>query len=361
MTILTIPHFGLKRQYSNLRDELLQATDDVLNEGILVDGEYTHKFETWLAKKNKCNYAIVTHSGTQALEFIAQYVRFRALSDNSSKPKIILPDLSYPATLNAFLSNDWEVELSDTNKYGCLPVDNLEDLSSLPGISNHVYHCYVGLYGAEAPLYFNKRTIVDGAQHWLSAFGNVGMGMAISFDPTKNLNASGNGGAVVTRDKGLAEFVREKKNNGKPEHNYHGTNSKMSEIDCAHLLVRAQYIDEWQERRNQIAEMYLSGFVGLPLRCLSEGAYHHSYQKFVIYTDDRNNLHSYLKEHGVVSKIHYPYALSELPVATGLVKPNLLSTSVMLSRGVLSLPIYPELTDIEVTYVIDKVKKFYDR
>jgi len=358
---ISIPHFGLKRQYVNLKDELLEATDNVLREGILVDGEYTRKFETWLARKNKCNYAIVTHSGTQALEFIAQYVRFRDLSDNSTKPKIILPNLSYPATLNAFLSNGWEVELSDTNKYGCLPVDTLEDFSTLPGVHNYVYHCYVGLYGTESPLYFNKRTIVDGAQHWLSAFGNIGMGMAISFDPTKNLNASGNGGAVVTHDKGLFEFVNKAKDNGKSEYDYPGTNSKMSEIDCAHLLVRTQYIDEWQARRKQIAEMYLSGFAGLPIRCLSEGAYHHSYQKFVIYTNDRNNLHSYLNEHGIVTKVHYPYTLSELPVAAGLVKPDMMSTSVMLSRGVLSLPIYPELTDIEVTYIIDKIKKFYDR
>ena len=351
---MIIPHFGLKRQYANLKDELIQATDNVLNEGILVDGEHTRKFEQWLAKKTRCRYATVTHSGTQALEFIAQYMSDKDfLNGNPDNPKIIIPNLSYPATLNAFLNNGWEVELVDTNNHGCMSFETLE------GTDDHTYSCYVGLYGAEADTYFTNWTIVDGAQHWLQADGNVGAGMAISFDPTKNLNASGNGGAVVTNNKDLYDFVNKAKNNGKPNHDYHGTNSKMSEIDCAHLLVRAKYIDDWQLRRRFIGDIYAKEFVDMPFRCLSKGIVDHADQKFVIYTDRRDELNAYLNEHGVETKIHYPYALSELPIAAGLVKPDMLSVSVMLSRGVLSLPIYPELTDDEIDYIIKQVKDFF--
>jgi len=356
MTILTIPHFGLKRQYISIKDELLQATDAVLQTGILVDGEYTYDFEKWLAEKTLCRYATVTHSGTQALEFIAQHVSDQDfLTGNPDNPKIALPNLSYPATLNAFLNNGWEVELVDTNIIGCMSEDTIDDLEG-------TYRCYVGLYGAETPTtYFDEKTIVDGAQHWLEADGNVGIGMAISFDPTKNLNASGNGGAVVTDNEDLFDFVRKAKNNGKPHYDYRGTNSRMSELDCAHLLVRAKYINEWQLRRRFVSDTYIENFADLPFRCFSKGIIDHADQKFVIYTDQRDELHAYLNEHGVESKIHYPYTLSQLPIAQNLVKPDMLSVSVMLSRGVLSLPIYPELKDYEIHYIVDRVRSFYDQ
>jgi dTDP-4-amino-4,6-dideoxygalactose transaminase len=76
---------------------------------------------------------------------------------------------------------------------------------------------------------------------------------------------------------------------------------------------------------------------------------------------DRNRLQSHLKEHGIDSKIHYEYVLGDLPTGQSLTKPDLLSTSVMLSRGVLSLPIYPELTDQEVSYISEKVQLFFDK
>jgi dTDP-4-amino-4,6-dideoxygalactose transaminase len=77
--------------------------------------------------------------------------------------------------------------------------------------------------------------------------------------------------------------------------------------------------------------------------------------------DDRNRLQSHLKEHGIDSKVHYEYVLGDLPTGKSLTKPDLLGTSVMLSRGVLSLPMYPELTDTEVSYILDKVRLFFDK
>jgi dTDP-4-amino-4,6-dideoxygalactose transaminase len=80
-----------------------------------------------------------------------------------------------------------------------------------------------------------------------------------------------------------------------------------------------------------------------------------------MYLDDRNRLQSHLKEHGIDSKVHYEYVLGDLPTGKSLTKPDLLGTSVMLSRGVLSLPMYPELTDTEVSYILDKVRLFFDK
>lgn len=357
MSIYKIPHFGLARQHNYLKEELLSATDLVLKSGQFIAGEYTKKFEEWLQDRTGCRHASVTHSGTQALEFIARYYYDEwFLEGNLDNPTIRIPNLTYPATLNAFLSTGWNVELVDTDSIGIIKSPDS------PRDFNVKYSCFVGLYGAIPNTLVNDNTIIDGAQHWLAQSTFLGLPTAISFDPTKNLYASGNGGAVLTDDYILYEYVEEIKNNSKLTHRYPATNSKMSELDCAHLLVRAKYIDEWQERRKQIRFYYLDRFKDLPIRCLSRDVERHADQKFVIYLSNRNELHNYLLEHGIESKIHYPYTLSELPVASDvIVKADLLSTSVMLSRGVLSLPIHPELSDSEIEAVADTVYKFFDK
>jgi dTDP-4-amino-4,6-dideoxygalactose transaminase len=134
----------------------------------------------------------------------------------------------------------------------------------------------------------------------------------------------------------------------------------MSEQDCAQILVRAKYIDEWQKRRSEIAKYWCDKFRELPLTCLSDTKDPHAHQKFVMYLPDRNSLHTHLLTNGIDSKVHYEYVIGDLPTAKSLSKPDMLSTSVMLSRGVISLPMYPELTDVEVNYISEKVKLFFD-
>lgn len=342
---MNISHFGLKRQYQNLKDELLDATHRALKDGQLVNGHYTRSFEEWLKYRTKTKYAVIVHSGTQALEIIAKYKK-----DNGHV--VNLTNITYPATLNAFLKESYDVRLIDTDKYGILKYDNYKDLI-----------CIVGLYGMQ-PWYQSRiesanNVIVDGAQHWLVANGHVGCGMAISFDPTKNLPSSGNGGAIVTNDERLYLFAARYRDNFKPYFDGVGTNSKMSEQDCAQILVRAKYIDQWQERRKDIAKYWIESFKNLPLSCLADTEAPHAYQKFVIYTSDRNSLHTNMLTSGIDTKVHYEYVLGDLPIAKTLTKPDMISTSVMLSRGVLSLPIYPELTDNEVEYITNEIITYY--
>ena len=350
---MNIPHFGLKRQYLNLKDELLDATHRALKDGQLVNGHYTRSFEEWLKNRTNTKYAVTVHSGTQALEIIARY---KLQNHKGNKPSITIPNITYPATLNAFLSAGWDVRLCDTDKYGIASRGQTYDSS---------YMCLVGLYGMkpweQARIETSSSVIVDGAQHWLVAEGQIGSGMAISFDPTKNLCSSGNGGAIVTNDQHLYLYASKYKDNFKPYFESEGTNSKMSEQDCAHLLVRTKYLDHWQRRRKEISDYYCSAFDDLPIHCLAKTTTPHAYQKFVVYLEDRNALHTHLLTDGIDSKIQYEYTLGDLPIAKNLEKPDLLSKSVMLTRGVLSLPIYPELTDIEIEYIADKVRSFYDK
>lgn len=355
MSTSRIAHFGLARQYKNLKDELLDATDKVLRTGQLMDGATTAAFETWLAVRTKTSFCITVHSGTQALEIMALWAKEPFQTVYQINPTVILPNITYPATMNAFMRSGYDVELMDTDKNGLMKYESNELADSFK------VGCAVGLYGANphnfAPFLNNR--IVDGAQHWLVA-DSIGDGMAISFDPTKNLNASGNGGAIVTNDRELWDFAHSFRSNGKPNHEDIGTNSRMSELDCAHLLVKTKYIDKWQWRRKEIRYHYLDVFKSIDLHCLSRDFPTHADQKFVIYTSERDRLFQHLLDKKIDAKIHYPHTLSELMISNGVEKkPDMLSTSVMLTRGVLSLPIYPELSDAEVEYIADSVKEFF--
>jgi dTDP-4-amino-4,6-dideoxygalactose transaminase len=357
-----IKNFGLDRQYITLKDELLEATHQVLASGQLVDGAATQNFEEWLEGRTGAKYVVTVHSGTQALEIIAGYYRRLLCSDlGVISPTIVLPNLTYPATLNAFLTTGWKVQLVDTDSNGIMLLNPVWRL----GRPLDMIECPVGLYGARPGEYhsYTSASIIDGAQHWLVSNGNLGYGMAISFDPTKNLPASGNGGAIATNNSALHDWARQYRDNGKGASGAFlipGTNSKMSDLDCAHLVVRTRYLNEWQGRRKQIDEYWNNSFADLPIRCLSAGVEAHSHQKYAIYTDTRTELIAYLHEHGIETKVNYPYTLSELPYAAAIeVKPTAFSVSMMLSRGVLSLPIYPELTDSEVEHIAKTVISFF--
>lgn len=351
-----IKFYGLDRQYKTLKDELLDATDKVLSSGQFIAGEYTSDFEFWLAQRTGCQYAITVDSGTQALAMIAQ--AFKDLWKTPIISTIRVPNLTYVATMNAFLTTGgYDVELADCDSNGIM----LEDVKT-PS-------CIVGLYGRQIPYETDREyDIVDGAQHWLVADGNIGRAMAISFDPTKNLPSTGNGGAIVTNDTYLYAYLYQYKNNGKVKHNLSmlydqgmydrisGTNSKMSELECAHLLVRTRYLDSWQLRRKQIRKYYIERFKEYPVTCLSASTEEHCDHKFVITVTDREKFCYDLHGHGIETKVHYESVLSELPIAKKHCRTlDFLSCSTMLSRSVVSLPIYPELTDSEVEYIADKV------
>ena len=263
--------------------------------------------------------------------------------------------MTYVATANAFIRAGWEVYITDTDHHGLLDKQKIpQDLSVQATV-------LVGLYGAavNADRFWGTDLIIeDGAQHWLSNSCNrVGNATAISFDPMKNLNSYGNGGAVVTDDLDLLEFAREWTNNGKPAHTNIGTNSRMSEVDCGQLLVKSRYIKEWQERRRNISLYWMGRLKNTGIRSLidTQNFETHAYHKFVIDVDSRDILQRNLAVKGVETRIHYREPIHELPAYSDYSGPDILSVASALGRRVLSLPIYPELTDLEVEYIIDQV------
>ena len=356
MTGLTIPFTGLKKQYNNLRDEILAATDEVLRSGQLMNGNYTAEFEDWLAKKNHTKYAITCHSGTQALEIISQY---HAQNAHTKSPVVLLPAMTYVATANAFIRAGWSIRILDTDAYGIIATDNKQLRDPAHAV------VLVGLYGAaqtrDAYWKGEARILIeDAAQHWLANnCTRVGCA-AISFDPMKNLSCYGNGGAVVTDDLYLAEYARSWRDNGKPTHADTGTNSRMSEIDCAQMMVKIKYIDTWQSQRKEIVHYWIEQFEKVSIRSLidSTNFARHCYHKFVIDIDNRDIVKQQLANSKIETRIHYAQPLHELPAYADLPGPGFFSKASALSRRVLSLPLYPELTDLEVEYVADHVIRY---
>ena len=348
MSGFQIAFTGLQRQYNNLRTEILDVTDQVLTSGRLMNGEHTKNFETWLAIKNGVEHAAVCHSGTQALEIIASFAKQRI---GVHPPTVLVPSLTFPASANAFIRAGWNIHFADTDAYGIIDLAKVDRTVSYQAVLG------IGLYGAALPrnIRIQSGLIEDAAQHWLANNSwRWGIGAAISFDPMKNLGNYGNGGAIVTDDHELLNYARGWTDNGKSTgHAEVGTNSRMSEVDCAQLMVKAHHIDDWQARRKAIAKQWMDRFQDSPVRCLiNETNFDtHSFHKFVIDIDNRDVVLGKMQDRGIDVKIHYAHPLHELPAYQHYSGPSILSAASSLSRRCLSLPIYPELTDTEVEYI----------
>lgn len=326
----------------------------MLRSGVLMGGNYTAEFEHWLAKKNHQNYAITCHSGTQALEIIAEYYRGEI---SISPPRVLVPAFTFPATANAFVRAGWDVKFIDVDSYGVMNYEKIDRKQSIQAL------CVVGLYGhavTDQPYFYTDLVIEDGAQHWLADnCTRRGKATAVSFDPTKNLSNYGNGGAVITDDRDLASFALDWTRHGKhSNHSQAGTNSRMSEIDCAQLMIKTRHIDRWQQRRKDIAKHWIAMFKDEPIRCLidQKNLDRHCVHKFVIDVDNRNTVAKQLKLRGVETKVHYDQPLWNMPAFNrNSVVDSFLSSAESLSRRCLSLPIYPELSDLEIEYIADQV------
>ena len=360
MSGLSIPFTGLKKQYNNLRSEILDATDEVLRSGCLMNGNYTAEFESWLAKKNSVKYAITVGSGTAALECLAEY--YATQISSVLTPHVLIPSLTYAATANAFQRAGWSLHFVDTDAHGILDWNRIPDVEFQAVVM-------VGLYGHAITHIGNVKTwrnwtlsdlvvIEDAAQHWLAADSvRIGRAAAISFDPMKNLPAYGNGGAIVTNDSDILHFARAWRDNGKTAHQETGTNSRMSEVECALMTVKAKHIDAWQQRREKISRYWMERLRHPDIRCLitRDNVHDHAYHKFVIDVDNRDDVQRCLSVKNIETRVHYSQPLHEIGTFRQWPGPDILSSSSALSRRVLSLPIYPELSDLQVDYIADQV------
>ena len=364
-----IPFFGVDRQYANIREEILEVTDQVYTSGRVLDGHNTYMFEKTIQKMTERKYACAVGSCTQALIFSLRAVDH---PHKQHRSKVLIPSQSFVASLNAVIESGFDPVFCDVD-----PITGLIDLNKIPvHYSEIAAIMYVNLFGNIID--YDKLTaykqmwsddgipvIEDAAQSFGAYYrgvpsGKLGTVSCLSFDPTKNLNNYGSGGMILTDDPGIWEDVNDMRDNGKGnEHVNSGTNSKMSEADCAQMLVKLKYFNDWQLRRTEIADYYtseLDGYVTIPSLDMNV---EHAWSKYVIHHKDRAGIATFLKEAGIETKINYPRPLHLTNVAFGFeVNYSQLAGAEEFSRSCLSLPIYPELTDSEVEAVVDTIKEY---
>ena len=260
---ITIPFFGVARQYQTLREELLEAIDWVYSSGQVLDGVNTKHFETAIAHRCGRQFSVAVNSCTQGL-ILAQSVCIPRAS------KVLIPTLSFAATINSVLMAGHEPVFCDTDQNGLIDLESLDFALTGAGVNSILY---ANLWGHVIDWqnfkihteFFNEDMFVieDAAQSFGAYYhdtpsGKLGDVSVLSFDPTKNLNNYGSGGMILTDDPVIYEALRDVRDNGKYKgHDFPGTNSKMSESDCAQMLIKLKYFNQWQRRRTEIAEYYM--------------------------------------------------------------------------------------------------------
>jgi dTDP-4-amino-4,6-dideoxygalactose transaminase len=195
--------------------------------------------------------------------------------------------------------------------------------------------------------------------------GERGIG-ALSFYPTKNLGALGDGGAILLNDPGLAARLRQLRNGGQSDryrHEVPGVNSRLDELQAALLRVGLRHLSAWTERRRALAAFYQRELEGAGAEPLGEQPYARSvFHLFVVRHPRRDALAAALRERGVGTLIHYPIPLHLQPAFAGLGgKPGDLPVAEKATSEILSLPLYPELRDEQARGVVEAVRESVKR
>lgn len=315
---------------NDLRKQLDQAYDRVMSSGVYVRGQEVEAFENEWADYNKARYCVSCGSGLDAIQLV--------LRARHKIGPVYVTDWSASSTWAA-------VEAA-----GLFP----RPLSLL--VEKTYNAVIVHMYGIKAPIPSPPNFgvhIQDCAQaHGLEVTGTC----TWSFYPSKNLGAYGDGGAITTDDFDLTEALREYRNHGRQG----ALNSRLDPLQAAFLRCKLDYLDQWIERRKEIASIYREGLcnlfdIALPLPSWED--YNKSvWHQFVIRSPRRDELQTFLAGNGIETMVHYP-----TPGYTALGYDYDLPMCNLMAREVLSLPIGYHLTDGEILYVAGKVKEWTEK
>jgi dTDP-4-amino-4,6-dideoxygalactose transaminase len=193
--------------------------------------------------------------------------------------------------------------------------------------------------------------------------GTFGVAGAFSFYPTKNLGALGDGGAIVTNDRALAERIKRLRNGGQSDRYHHqepGINSRLDDIQAAVLRARLKWLPAWTTRRRALAARYRTGLVGAAVDVLPERDRGHVYHLLVVTSGDRDALQAHLGASGIETLIHYPIPIPRQPALAGY-RPDDCPVAAHLCGAILSLPLHPALRDDEVDEIAAAVHAFQPR
>ena len=356
---MNIPLIDLTIQHHTLRNEINAVIQDVLDRGDFILGQDVTKLEEEFAAYCGVKYAIGVDSGLSALE-----LSLRALGIGPGD-EVIVPAHTFTASAAAitfagakpvFVDVDPETWNIDAEKIEAAITPRAKAILPV-----HLYglpadmHMILGIAEKYKLVVVEDACQAHGAIYKGHSTGSLGNAAGFSFYPTKNLGACGDGGMVTTNDHKVAETVRALRNCGQTSKNVHELapfNHRLDNLQAAILRVKLHYLDEWIGVRRMLAELYKQLLPASIGRQAEPPGYTNVYHLFVIRTQNRDALQAHLKEQGIGTAIHYPTPVHLQPFFAGLgYFRGRFPIAEKICNEILSLPIYPEMTEEQVEVV----------
>jgi len=366
---MKVPFVDLHAQYQSIRPEIDAAFVAVIAESAFVRGPHVESFEQAWAKAVGLRHCVSCANGTDAL-----YITMRGLAIKPGD-EVITTAHSWIATSETITQAGGRVVFCDTDE------DTFTINPSLiePKITQRTVGIIpVHLYGQSADMAaimaiaakHKLWVIEDCAQAHLARFqgrlvGTFGNAATFSFYPGKNLGAYGDAGCIVTNDDSLADWTATfARHGGKGDHVMEGVNSRLDGLQAAILNVKLPHLAGWTEARRRVASRYnelLSGVGDIETPQIARDR-DHVYHLYVIRTGKRDALKKHLADAGIATVLNYPRALPFYPAYAYLGhKPADFPVAYANQSRILSLPIFPEMTDEMIEYVVGQICGFFTR
>ncbi len=362
---MKIPFVDLHAQYLGIKTEIDAAIAEVIAESAFIRGKHVDAFEQAWAATLKLKHCISCANGTDAL-----YIAMRGLGLRAGD-EVITTAHSWIATSETITQAGGRVVFCDTHRdtfnidstlieakitkatVGIIPVHlcgQPADMDEIMGIAKK-HNLWVIEDCAQAHLATYKGRLV----------GTFGDAATFSFYPGKNLGAYGDAGCIVTNDDGLADWIATfARHGGKGQHVMEGINSRMDGLQAAILNVKLPHLSAWTTARRRVAARYnelLSGIDNLTTPKVG-GNRSHVYHLYVVATDKRDSLKKALADSEITTSLNYPKALPFYPAYAYLGhKPTDFPAAYRNQSRILSLPIYPEMTDDMIQYVANRSRE----
>ena len=363
---MNIPLIDLTIQHRMLRDEINTAIQGVLDRADFILGQDVNKFEEEFAAYCGTKYAVGVDSGLSALE-----ISLRAFGIGPGH-EVIVPAHTFTATAAAvtltgatpvFVDVDpetWNIDPKQIESAitprtkGIIPVH----LYGLPADMNMI----LGIAEKHGLVVIEDACQAHGAKYHGQRTGSIGNAAAFSFYPTKNLGGCGDGGMITTNDEKVAATARALRNCGQTAKNVHELiplNHRLDSMQAAILRVKLRYLDQCVESRHKLAALYNLLLPDTVLKPAEPPDYQHVYHLYVIRSENRGTLQAHLKEHGIGTAIHYPNPVHLQPYYNnGRDQHGEFPVAEKICNEILSLPMYPELTEDQIEYIAARIKEF---
>lgn len=364
-----IKFLDLKKVNQKYNSEIKSVINQVVDSGWYLQGEEVKKFEDNFAKFCGVKFCIGVANGLDALQLILRaYIELGILKKGD---EVIVPANTYIASIISISENSLTPILvePDITTYN-IDSNKIESVITNRTKAIMLVHLYGQCaYNAQIEYIAKKHNLLiiednaqaQGASYQGKLTGSLGHAAATSFYPGKNLGAFGDAGAVTTDNSELAETIRTIANYGSREkyiNKYIGVNSRLDEIQAAILNIKLKYLEADNQRRRVIAKKYLNE-INNPKIILPEHTddLAHVWHLFVVRTEQRYELQSFLLDNGIQTIIHYPIAPHKQE-AYKIWNSQSFPITEQIHKEVLSIPLNPALTDIEIDTIIDCLNKW---